>query len=251
MHSPLRLPGMAESEARALLHALQSRAGYGLAGFGRAAGALHGRHVVLVAADARSPSAQAFTRAAQALGAQVAQVRPSDLNLHGPAVADTLRMLARLYSAIGCAGLDRASLALLRRGSALPVLHDLAAAHHPLRVLADLLTLKECAPPAAERCLRLGIVGRPRSRLLHIWRALTATQPLEVKDLSAPGLDLSAPGLDGASLGCDFLCLPQQPPLLLALDGTAAAGRSLQAQQWRHHQRVVQAALCRALDACA
>ena len=237
LNSPLRLPGLTPAEASALLQTLRRGAG-----ISRTAGALQGRHVALVAAHAQSPSALAFAHAAQALGAQVALVHPGDLNLqHGPGVANTLRMLVRLYVAIGCAGLDATSLALLRRSSALPVLHNLAAAHHPLRLLADVLTLQECAAPFGQRRWRLGVDGRPRSRLLRAWQALATTLPLEV-------LDLSAPRLDARRLGCDFLCLPQQPPLLLALDDRTPAGRSLQPQQWHHHQHVVQTALRRALD---
>lgn len=232
---PIRLPGLSASQAEALWQAARRADTAPPPQRGGATAPLAGRHVALVSAAPDGASAQVFAHAAQALGARVVQIQPADLGLADAASAqDTARLLGRLYAAVGCSGLDNASLALLKRGCAAPVLHDLAAATHASRLLADVMTLHEAQQAWHAGWPRLGVLGRPRSRLLAAWRHLAEAAQVQVVDLSAHG-DHPLPE------GCDFICVPQDPPLLLA------QGQSLLAQQTRQHQKVVQTLLNQAL----
>ena len=226
LHTLLPWPGLSVAQAQALSHAAR-RAG--------PAAPLAGRHVAMVSAHPEGASARVFAGAAGALGARVVQLGPADLDLADARGADAAaRMLGRLYVAVGCSGLDKPSLALLERGCTAPVLHDLAATTHASRLLADVMTIQDARTASPRHRVRLGVRGRPRSRLLGAWQQLADAVGVEVVDLSTPAQAARA-------RECDFVCLPQRPPLLLM------QGRSLATLQMHNHQKVVQAWLCQAL----
>jgi hypothetical protein len=239
--APLAVPGLQAADARALmLRAL----GLGSAGPEPPPRVLDGRHVALLTRSDSHPSAEVFAGAALDLGARVARIVPAALGLGDTATAPgTLRVLGRLYSAIGCAGIDRRSVELLKQSCAVPVLNDLAASTHASRLLADVMTLKqvrrEAAPPDAPRP-RLGVYGPPRSRLLQAWLRIAPGAEIEV-------VDLSEAGADGRHAACDFVCRPGEPPELLALvadrRSDAPAEASLLERQRHNHRLVVQALL--------
>ena len=247
---PLTIPGLRAADALALARVARSLA----AGAAPMARPLEGRFVAVVAGSQDQPSAGVFALAAQALGARVAHIAPADLGLGlGDAAnaQDTARLLGRLYAAIGCAGLDMPSVALLKLTCGVPVLHDLAADIHPSRLLADLMTLQQAQcegvarPP---RRPRLGLHGAPRSSLLQAWQEMAAGAGVEL-------IDLSGRGAAARSAGCDFVCRPGPPPELLAV--AVAAGTSpyrhqessLWQRQRSNHALVVQALLLNELGA--
>jgi hypothetical protein len=241
---PIDVPGLTSADAQALLRAAERGGGCGP---GSASAPLTGMHVAVVTESQCTPSARVFAGAARALGARVVHIRPAELHLGEPAGAhETARMLGRLYAAIGCDGLDRESVTLLERACGTPVLHDLAGTLHASRLLADLLTLRQTPrmrTGTATLPPRLGVRGRPRSRLLGAWQRMAPGAGVQVVDLSAA---------DGAhSDGCDFICLAQTPPGLFAIGAGTAPGetveQSLAGPQATNHQLIVQALLCRAL----
>jgi Aspartate/ornithine carbamoyltransferase, carbamoyl-P binding domain len=237
---PLGVPGLRLDDAMALMQDTPARQGTPPPK-GRV---LEGRHVAIVCASEHEPSAAVFIGAAQALGARIARISPADLELdHQARAADTARLLGRLYAAIGCAGLDPASVALLRHTCGVPVLHDLAAQAHASRLLADVMTLKQVlrdrAAPLPSRP-RLGVLGPARSTLMRAWKQVAGASGIEV-------IELSRPGADAGAAGCHFVCRPGEPPELLAVEAgglpASVPGPSLAERQRINHGLVVQAML--------
>ena len=240
------MPGLRAADVLALLQHARQRS---RPAPWRAPAALAGRHVALVSASADDPSAAVFAEAALALQGRLARINPADLGLRQSASPlDTARLLGRLYAAIGCAGLDAASVALLKSGSGVPVLHDLAGQTHASRMLGDVMTLQTAwpgpAPPPGPR-LRLGICRSARSGLLRAWKRIAGGLGIEVVELSASGDEAGA-------AGCQYICRPGTPPELLVVTGRLDSGRhatSLAEQQRSNHCLVVQALLERELGA--
>ncbi|MDN3920360.1 ornithine carbamoyltransferase [Roseateles violae] len=95
------------------------------------AGALKGKNIGLVSAAADSREARLFSAAAAGLGAKVAHVRAAlSESSPAPAVAETARLLGRLYDAIECQGMSEALLQLIRREAGIPVFDGIAGAQH-------------------------------------------------------------------------------------------------------------------------
>jgi ornithine carbamoyltransferase len=105
---------------------------------------LRGKNVAVLSDAAANAHANPFCRAACALGAHVAHIRPQDSGLtSGHDVSATARMLGRLYDAIECEGLDEAVLEALEQHAGVPVFNGLALPAHPTHALADLMTMAE------------------------------------------------------------------------------------------------------------
>ena len=102
---------------------------------------LRGKNIALLAPSADLPAARAATRAALALGAHVAHVRPDSLPPMGaPAFADTAGLLGRLYDAVVAEGVPAALVRELEAAADRPVLDDIAGDTHALRALANAMT---------------------------------------------------------------------------------------------------------------
>ena len=93
---------------------------------------LHGKKLGLVCGVADDHGAVLFTRAANALGAQVALLRPS-LSVQSTAeeVQRTARVLGRLYDALDCIGLPHDLVMRIAADAGVPVFEGLASAAHP------------------------------------------------------------------------------------------------------------------------
>lgn len=115
---------------------------------GRPLQPLRGKNIAVMGGSPESSAAQDFTRAAQALGAQVAHLA-SETN--AGASADTARLLGRLYDAIGCEGMPLAAVQALERSTGLPIFNGLGEATHPSRVLAEMLDQREPAPTGEQQ----------------------------------------------------------------------------------------------------
>ncbi|WOB06042.1 hypothetical protein [Piscinibacter gummiphilus] len=97
---------------------------------------LRGKNIAVMSEVAEGPALQGFTAAATALGARVAHIRPS-------VSQETAQLLGRLYDAIECEGLTGDALRDIDRSAGRPVFNGLGEPGHPLRVLGDLMTLRE------------------------------------------------------------------------------------------------------------
>lgn len=101
---------------------------------------LRGKNLGLLCEDMDSAEAQRFCAAAQALGAQVAHIRPSLSRLSTPQeLAHTARLLGRLYDAVECQGLAQDIVQQIRAAAGVPVYAGLASTEHPSAGLADVL----------------------------------------------------------------------------------------------------------------
>lgn len=97
---------------------------------------LHGRFLGLVCEHDDTPEAALFRRAATGLGARVARVKPGlDGNSSPAEVAQTARMLGKLYDALEFQGIDSRLVAQIGQAAGVPVFDGLAADGHPTAAL--------------------------------------------------------------------------------------------------------------------
>ncbi len=118
---------------------------------------LRGKNIAVMCESPGDPALARFTSAAAALGAQVAHIRPSSSRITQPdASHETAVVLGRLYDAIECEGMPLSLVQEVERSAGRPVFNGLAAANHPLRVLGDLMTMREhSGKPLSETTLCL------------------------------------------------------------------------------------------------
>ena len=115
---PRAEPGSVRAQAQALLEAARA---------GQAQPLLKGRKLGLLCEDAQAGQARLFERAAGALGAHVAHLRPSLCRLDTPAqVQHTARMLGRLYDAVECQGMPPGLVRQIGLWAGVPVFPHLA-----------------------------------------------------------------------------------------------------------------------------
>lgn len=105
---------------------------------------LRGKNIAVMCESHDAHGLQHFSDAASALGAQVAHIRPSRSRIGQPGESpETAQLLGRLYDAIDCEGLPASVVRGLEREVGRPVFDGLGDPAHPLRVLGDLMTLRE------------------------------------------------------------------------------------------------------------
>ena len=137
---------------------------------GRPQRPLRGKNIAVMCETPGDPALASFTAAATALGAQVAHIRPSSSRITQPdASHETALVLGRLYDAIECEGMPLSLVQEVERTAGRPVFNGLADAHHPLRVLGDLMTMREhSSKPLNETTLCL--LGDEHSPERAAWR---------------------------------------------------------------------------------
>jgi ornithine carbamoyltransferase len=125
------------------LHALLERAAE-LKAAPLSSRALEGRSVALVFEKPSTRTRLSFEAGVFELGGNAIVLRPGDLQLtRGESLRDTALVLSRHVAAIGVRTGPDADLEELAAHSDVPVFNMLTAGHHPVQVLADLLTLRE------------------------------------------------------------------------------------------------------------
>ena len=123
---------------------------------GQARSLLRGKNIGLLCERPDGPEAVRFQLAAADLGATVARILPSLAALESEQqVADTARVLGRLYDALECQGLDPALVQQLQRDAGVPVFDGLGEVGHPIDALAAAWSAEDppLAPEAARRYL--------------------------------------------------------------------------------------------------
>jgi ornithine carbamoyltransferase len=126
------------------------------AAIGQVRSLLRGKNIGLLCERPDGPEAVRFQLAAAELGATVARILPSLAALESEQqVADTARVLGRLYDAVECQGLAAALVQQLQRGAGVPVFCGLGELGHPIDALASAWATDEppLAPEAARRYL--------------------------------------------------------------------------------------------------
>ncbi|MEJ8856882.1 hypothetical protein WKW79_20065 [Variovorax robiniae] len=117
---------------------------------------LRGRNLALLIDDQLAEKRALLQRAATEIGARVAQVRyrPQTGTPHAD-VGLVARTLGRMYDAIDCGTLPAATVHQIEAAAGVPVYEGLGLDSHPLRLLADLMTLHEHPlPPATPLSIR-------------------------------------------------------------------------------------------------
>ena len=105
---------------------------------------LTGKEIALVFEKTSTRTRSAFEVAAYDQGAHVTYLDPSGSQLgHKESVADTARVLGRMYDAIEFRGSQQADVEELARHAGVPVYNGLTDEWHPTQMLADFLTMYE------------------------------------------------------------------------------------------------------------
>lgn len=105
---------------------------------------LAGKNVALIFEKPSTRTRCAFTVACVDEGAHPEYLGKNDIQLgHKESVADTARVLGRLFDAIEFRGFSQKVVTDLAKYSGVPVYNGLTDLYHPTQILADLLTMKE------------------------------------------------------------------------------------------------------------
>lgn len=107
---------------------------------------LIGKSVALIFEKTSTRTRAAFEVAMAQQGGSVTVFDPSSAQIgHKESIADTAKVLSRMYDAIMYRGSAQASVETLAANSSVPVINGLTDQWHPTQMLADLLTMREVA----------------------------------------------------------------------------------------------------------
>src|SRR5687767_4906897 len=105
---------------------------------------LDGKEIALIFEKTSTRTRSAFEVAAFDQGAHVTYLDPSGSQMgHKESVADTARVLGRMYDAIEYRGANQVDVEALAEYAGVPVYNGLTAEWHPTQMLADFLTMHE------------------------------------------------------------------------------------------------------------
>lgn len=106
--------------------------------------ALEGKNIALIFEKPSTRTRCAFVVAARDEGGYPEYLGKDDIQLgHKETVADTARVLGRMFDGIEFRGFKHSTVEELARYAGVPVWNGLTDTYHPTQVLADLLTMKE------------------------------------------------------------------------------------------------------------
>lgn len=116
---------------------------------GRERQRLVGRNIALVFEKTSTRTRCAFEVAAHDQGAHTTYLEPSGSQIgHKESMADTARVLGRMFDGIEYRGFEQERVEVLARHAGVPVFNGLTNEWHPTQMLADQLTLREhCGKP--------------------------------------------------------------------------------------------------------
>ena len=121
-------------------------------------------------------------------GGHVTVLDPASSQIgHKESVADTARVLARVFDAIEFRGASQASVEELAQYSDVPVYNGLTDEWHPTQMLADFLTMREHAADA-DAPLRYAYVGDARSNMGNSLLVMGAIMGADVRIVAPPDL---------------------------------------------------------------
>ena len=107
---------------------------------------LDGKEIALIFEKTSTRTRSAFEVAAFDQGAHVTYLDPSGSQMgHKESVADTARVLGRMYDAIEYRGANQVDVEALAEYAGVPVYNGLTAEWHPTQMLADFLTMHEAS----------------------------------------------------------------------------------------------------------
>jgi ornithine carbamoyltransferase len=156
----------------------------------RAAGAerarLAGKVIALIFAKTSTRTRCAFEVAAYHQGAHVTFLDPTSSQLgHKESGADTARVLEGMYDALEFRGGDHAVVVELAAAASIPVYNGLTDTWHPTQMLADFLTMRECAPGVPWSGISYAYVGDARFNMGNSLLVMGAIMGADVR-IGAP-----------------------------------------------------------------
>lgn len=145
---------------------------------------LAGRSIALLFEKASTRTRCAFEVAAYDEGAHVTYLDPASSHLgHKESVADTARVLSRLYDGIEYRGSDQAIVEALAAYADVPVWNGLTDAWHPTQSLCDVLTMLEHSAKPAEQ-IAVAYVGDARNNVARSLLVAGAMMGMDVRLVS-------------------------------------------------------------------
>jgi ornithine carbamoyltransferase len=145
---------------------------------------LRGREIALIFEKTSTRTRSAFEVAAFDQGAHVTYLDPSGSQLgHKESVADTARVLGRMYDAIEFRGNRQSDVEELAAHAGVPVYNGLTDEWHPTQMLADFLTMHEASGKPYD-ALTYAFVGDCR---FNMGRSLLVTGALMGADVRLAG----------------------------------------------------------------
>ncbi|WP_116948966.1 ornithine carbamoyltransferase [Jiangella endophytica] len=147
---------------------------------------LDGKEIALIFEKTSTRTRSAFEVAAFDQGAHVTYLDPSGSQLgHKESVADTARVLGRMYDAIEYRGSRQADVETLAAFAGVPVYNGLTAEWHPTQMLADFLTMHESSGKPYD-ALTYAFVGDCRFNMGRSLLVMGALMGADVR-LAGPG----------------------------------------------------------------
>jgi ornithine carbamoyltransferase len=151
---------------------------------------LAGKEIALIFEKTSTRTRSAFEVAAFDQGAHVTYLDPSGSQLgHKESVADTARVLGRMYDAIEFRGNSQADVETLAEYAGVPVYNGLTDEWHPTQMLADFLTMHEASGKPYD-ALAYAFVGDCR---FNMGRSLLVMGALMGADVRLAGPAVLAP----------------------------------------------------------
>jgi ornithine carbamoyltransferase len=145
---------------------------------------LEGKEIALLFEKTSTRTRSAFEVAAFDQGAHVTYLDPSGSQMgHKESVADTARVLGRMYDAIEYRGTRQEDVEVLAARAGVPVYNGLTDEWHPTQMLADFLTMHEASGVPYDR-LRYAFVGDCR---FNMGRSLLVMGALMGSDVRLAG----------------------------------------------------------------
>ena len=149
---------------------------------------LVGRQLAMIFEKTSTRTRISFEVAMRDQGGHVTVLDPASSQIgHKESVADTARVLARVFDAIEFRGASQASVEELAQYSDVPVYNGLTDEWHPTQMLADFLTMREHAADA-DAPLRYAYVGDARSNMGNSLLVMGAIMGADVRIVAPPDL---------------------------------------------------------------
>ena len=162
---------------------------------------LEGKEIALIFEKTSTRTRSAFEVAAFDQGAHVTYLDPSGSQLgHKESVADTARVLGRMYDAIEFRGNDQVDVEELAANAGVPVYNGLTNEWHPTQMLADFLTMHEASGKPYD-ALSYAFVGDCR---FNMGRSLLVMGALMGADVRLAGPATLAPPDDVVKVARDI-----------------------------------------------
>ncbi|MCA1984756.1 ornithine carbamoyltransferase [Nocardioides nematodiphilus] len=159
---------------------------------------LSGRTIALLFEKASTRTRCAFEVAAYEEGAHVTYLDPESSHVgHKESVADTARVLSRMYDGIEYRGFAQSAVEALARYADVPVWNGLTDLWHPTQSLCDVMTMLEHVDKPAEQ-IRVAYVGDARNNVANSLLVAGAMMGMDVR-MVAPASRQSPPQVTAAA----------------------------------------------------